>query len=292
MIYIEILDRRGGVLLRERVDALPIRIGRALSNDIIVDDPHVSLVHAEVLRDEAGDIVIRDLDSENGLFAGESQSAPRTNSLRVAPGETLRVGRTLLRLRTEDENLPPTLIEPEVGPVVTWLTVHWSASIVFAIAVCLTAAWSTYVATWTKFTAIVLLAPTLQILLQVFIWAGVWALPANTVKGAFAASGIYDLEPVRLSARNAYLNLDIDAARRNSPLHCIRENMPPMVVARGGGELAEFRRQAADYVAALQRGGHVCHDLDFSGLNHFEVGEEFTKPGGALLQAVFGIMGL
>ncbi len=127
-------------------------------------------------------------------------------------------------------------------------------------------------------------------MLAVTDWAGGSGLPEDAVKGAFAASGMYDLEPVRLSARNDYLNLDIAAARRNSPIHHLRAAMPPMVIAHGGREHEEFRRQSTEFARTLKQRGLKCRALDFRALNHFEVGEEFANPDGALLKAVFEVM--
>lgn len=123
-------------------------------------------------------------------------------------------------------------------------------------------------------------------------WADDWGLPADAVKGAFAASGIYGLEPVRLSSRNEYLHLDVAAAERNSPILHIREAMPPMVIAYGEGEHQEFRRQSIDFATALRDRGHACVELDLPGLNHFDVAQEYDNPDGALLRAVFETMGL
>ncbi len=123
-------------------------------------------------------------------------------------------------------------------------------------------------------------------------WAGEWGLPRDIVKGGFAASGIYDLEPVRLSSRNEYLHLDDDTTRRNSPIHHIRDTMPPMVIAYGEGEQREFRRQSITFAQALRDHGHFVSELDLSGLNHFEVAEQYGDAGGSLLRAVFEGMGL
>ena len=38
--YIEILDAKGHVSERVRVESFPIQIGRAYTNDIVVDDPY------------------------------------------------------------------------------------------------------------------------------------------------------------------------------------------------------------------------------------------------------------
>ena len=122
-------------------------------------------------------------------------------------------------------------------------------------------------------------------------WAD-WGLPGDVVKGAFAASGIYDLEPVRLSSRNEYLHLDEDATRRNSPIHHIRDVMPPMLIAYGENEQREFRRQSITFAQALRSRGHAVRELDLSGLNHFEVAEQYGDAEGSLLRAVFDGMGL
>lgn len=129
-------------------------------------------------------------------------------------------------------------------------------------------------------------------LIAVTDWEADWGLPADIVKGAFAASGMYDLEPVRLSSRNEYLHLDVAATRRNSAMPHIRDRMPPMVIAYGEGEQQEFRRQSIEFARELRKRGHACTELDLPGLNHFQVAEEYANPDGALMKAVFEAMGL
>lgn len=52
--------------------SLPISIGRAEENDIVLADETVSAYHAQVYYDDnAQDICIVDLDSFNGLFIGD-----------------------------------------------------------------------------------------------------------------------------------------------------------------------------------------------------------------------------
>jgi arylformamidase len=119
-----------------------------------------------------------------------------------------------------------------------------------------------------------------------------WGLPGDAVKGAFAASGIYDLEPVRLSSRNRYLSLDAEATRRNSPIHHIRDAMPAMVIAYGEDEQREFRRQSIIFAQALRDRGHAVRELDLNGLNHFQVAEQYGDAGTALMRAVLDGMGL
>lgn len=129
-------------------------------------------------------------------------------------------------------------------------------------------------------------------LLAVTDWARDWDMPAGVIKGAFAASGMYELEPVRLSSRNGYLKLDEGMTARNSAMRQIPDRMPPMVVAYGGREQIEFRRHSRDFCAELRRRGHPVTELDLPDLHHFEMAEQFGNPDGPLLKAVFAEMGL
>src|SRR6185369_4212396 len=78
-------------------------------------------------------------------------------------------------------------------------------------------------------------------------------LPKNAIKGGLSLSGLYDLEPIRLSYLNAALKLDADTARRLSPQHHFPQaDAIPLLLAVGAAELPEFLRQQSDYHAALQ----------------------------------------
>lgn len=110
------------------------------------------------------------------------------------------------------------------------------------------------------------------------------ALDHPAVRGALLISGIYDLEPIRLSSLNDAIGMDAGAARRNSPLHAIPPQLPPVVLAFGAEERPEIRRQSADYAAALQALGHRVEVLPVAGADHFSVLETLADPAGVLAQ--------
>jgi arylformamidase len=87
-------------------------------------------------------------------------------------------------------------------------------------------------------------------------WVNDYGLPANLIKGACAVSGLYDLEPVRLSQVNEWAQLDAGAAHRNSPIHHLPDVGCPLIVSYGTNETSEFQRQSTDYAAAWQTLGH------------------------------------
>jgi arylformamidase len=128
-------------------------------------------------------------------------------------------------------------------------------------------------------------------LLAVTDWRGDWGLPADFIRGAAAASGMYDLEPVRLSSRNEYVRLDLEMTARNSAQRQIRDAMPPMIIAYGELEQKEFRRHSIEFAAALRQRGPGCQEFDLPGLNHFDVAQQFDIPDGKLLKAFFEMIG-
>lgn len=123
-------------------------------------------------------------------------------------------------------------------------------------------------------------------------WAQLFRLPADVVKGAAPVSGMYDLEPVRLSWRNSYLSLDRAAAERMSPIHHIPAHRLPIVVGYGSEELDEFRRQSRDFAGAWRDRGHACIEIELIGRKHFAVGHAFADSEGALAKAIFAQMNL
>jgi arylformamidase len=103
------------------------------------------------------------------------------------------------------------------------------------------------------------------------------AMSHPAVRGGLAISGIYDLEPMRLSYINDKLRLDEDEARRNSPGPTDKR----LYVAYGADELPELCRQSEDYAERLK--GKAA---SLPGRNHFTVLEELASPHGALTALV------
>ena len=123
-------------------------------------------------------------------------------------------------------------------------------------------------------------------------WHRELGVPEDIVKGACAISGIFDLEPIRLSEVNEWAGLDAAAARRNSPIHHLPEAGCPLVVSYGGNETSEFKRQTDDYAAAWRERGFSAEHVDMAEANHFDIVFDYQNPEGRLTRAVRGLMGL
>ena len=122
-------------------------------------------------------------------------------------------------------------------------------------------------------------------------WREAAGLPADLIKGAVLISGPYDLEPVRHSARNTYLHLDAAAAHRNTPIHQLGPQTPPLFVGWGDGDLPEFKRQGQHFAALCREKGIAVTQAEFANTNHFEISYAFADPQhlvGQTLQSMLG----
>lgn len=116
-------------------------------------------------------------------------------------------------------------------------------------------------------------------------------LDKPAVAGAIAISGLFDLEPIRLSYLNDKLGLTAACARRNSPQFHLPAEAPTLVVAVGAAELPELVRQSADYSAALRARGLPIRYLPLPGHDHFTILDELANPEGALCAAMLDLLG-
>jgi hypothetical protein len=105
--FIETLARNGDVLQRHQVHTLPIRIGRAYDNDVILDDDYVAPRHALVDVDSANKLMLHDLGSRNGVIKG----GKRLPSLVLAGDTVVRIGHTSLRVRAADFPVPAEMLD-------------------------------------------------------------------------------------------------------------------------------------------------------------------------------------
>ena len=116
-------------------------------------------------------------------------------------------------------------------------------------------------------------------------------LPVDLIKGAVSISGLYDLEAIRFTAVNQDVRLDGAAAQRLSPALMQPATVMPMLIAVGGNESAEFKRQNQ---LLLDRWSNLCamQDIPLPGTNHFTVVEELGKAQSPLHQAALTMMGV
>ncbi len=102
---------------------------------------------------------------------------------------------------------------------------------------------------------------------------------------ALLISGLYDLMPVRLSARNAYLNLDASMEQTLSPIRQRERIRCPVTVAWAEKDSAEFIRQSREFAAALG-----APTLEGKALDHFRMAETLADAGSPLGRAALAML--
>lgn len=117
-------------------------------------------------------------------------------------------------------------------------------------------------------------------------------LPADVIKGGLCCSGLYDLKPVRLSARSRYVAFTDEIEHALSSQRHLERINAPVIVAYGTLETPEFQRQNRDFAAALRAAGKPVQLLVADGYNHFEIPETMANPYGLLGRAVLEQMKL
>ena len=117
-------------------------------------------------------------------------------------------------------------------------------------------------------------------------WHGEFGVPDDLIKSACALSGLHDMEPIRLSEVNEWLQLDEASARRNSPIHNLPSRGCPLIVAYGGNETSEFKRQSNIYADAWKSAGFECENFEMPNHNHFDIPFDINEPDGILAKAV------
>ena len=123
-------------------------------------------------------------------------------------------------------------------------------------------------------------------------WPKDFKLPPDTVKGGLCCSGMFDLKPVRLSARSRYVRFTDEMEQTLSPQRRLDKLNAPVIVAYGSLETPEFQRQSRDFAAAVKAAGKPVQLLVAEGYNHFEIIETLANPHGLLGRAVLEQMNL
>ncbi|TMH42393.1 MAG: alpha/beta hydrolase [Betaproteobacteria bacterium] len=117
-------------------------------------------------------------------------------------------------------------------------------------------------------------------------------LPADIIKGGLCCSGMFDLKPVRLSARSRYVKFTDESEQALSSQRHLAKLHAPVIVAYGTLETPEFQRQSRDFAAAVKAAGKRVELLVGEGYNHFEILETLASPYGPLGRAVLQQMNL
>lgn len=177
--FLEILAENGEVQQRQRIDTLPIRIGRGYDNDFILDDAHTAPAHAVVEDDGAGGLLLRDLGSHNGVI----HRGQRQVQVALTGNSIVRLGHTRLRVRPSDHPVPPELSDTTMH---NWEGLRPAAAGLAMIGA--SAIFSNWLGDAEAFEPISYLILLAYALGGGLVWASIWAV-ANRLFGQTARFG-------------------------------------------------------------------------------------------------------
>lgn len=173
-VFVELLTPDGEVIHRNKFAQLPIRIGRAYDNDIILDDPHTAAHHAQIELNQLDELVINDLGSRNGI-AQDNQR----NDFFVVNGDAIyRLGHTRLRVRTASY-----AVAEEISDSTNHHWEGWRPALLGAILLVTIGLLSTWLGDLQQGTLSKYLLELVSIVGFAIGWAGVWALFSRLFSG-------------------------------------------------------------------------------------------------------------
>lgn len=121
-------------------------------------------------------------------------------------------------------------------------------------------------------------------------WQTTHGLPADVLKSGTLLSGLYDLEPVMLSARSSYVTINAGERHALSALHHIERINAPLALFHGDKESPEFKRQTASFAAAVQQSNRHVTIQEIPDCNHFEIMDVFADSASPISQAALRSM--
>lgn len=182
--YVEILSRHAHLRERHRLDELPATIGRAYDCDVLVDDEFVSPHHLRLEVDADGVPVAVDLDSKNGVYALRPER--KVSRQRVEADTELRIGRTLLRVRTANAAVP----DAKPDTLLKSRSAHWFGSpialVLAVVAMTITIVMTALVTDYSEEQPMWrIVSVGLPVVTALFFWIGMWAVASRLATHQF-----------------------------------------------------------------------------------------------------------
>ena len=115
-------------------------------------------------------------------------------------------------------------------------------------------------------------------------------LPIDVVAAGLPISGVYDVEPIRLTPLNDAVRLKPEDVAGQSPMFMAPTSKGPSIIAFGGDEYDEFDRQAGDLAAAWAKHGMETSTLKLPGRDHFTALSALAETDHALFAAALKLL--
>lgn len=173
---VEHVRRDGLVLARAVMSGPELRIGRALDNDLVLDDPHCAAHHAVLRIDAHGQAQLHDLDTLNGIRVGAGLGKSRRHAVySVQEDAKIQLGSSSLRVRHSGWALAP---EKPLS-----MRLIWPFALLAVLAVLAQAGWEIWVKDVYEGSP-TYLSTLSGLAVGLAIWAAMYALLGRVLGGA------------------------------------------------------------------------------------------------------------
>lgn len=176
LAWFEILDRHGDVTTRHPVYEWPVKVGRAYTSDVVLDDPYIAANHLEINQTDKGCYQLNELGSVNGLTTNTLRG--KQTDVIISANDVARIGQTQFRVRPID--YPVSAEKPLPG--IPWL--RGRPALVVGVMVLLL---FHLLHQWLNYDRAeineILLGPILPDIPLLLLWAGFWALIGRVQSG-------------------------------------------------------------------------------------------------------------
>ena len=106
------------------------------------------------------------------------------------------------------------------------------------------------------------------------------------IKGVCIFSGIYNLIPIQLSNINAVLQMNKEAALKNSPSIMKPNQICPLIIVVGSDETNEFKDQSIELYDKWKNNHSTLELIEIPGLNHFSILDSIDDTNSLLHQSI------
>ncbi len=177
------MERDGRVSRALDVHAWPLTLGRALSNDCVIDDPHVAARHATLHLDDQGTLRLAVGDTVNGLQLGDQFLSAGQHAPVPQAGTTLQLGALRLRIRLPGETLAPET------PLPTHRLASWTMVGAAAAALAVMSVGERWVVLDPGADLSAWMTVLVGLPVSIAGWAGMWALASKLFQHRFDFAG-------------------------------------------------------------------------------------------------------
>ena len=112
-------------------------------------------------------------------------------------------------------------------------------------------------------------------------WQKDFGLAPDIIKGGMCMSGMYEMDPVALSARRNYVKFTDAMKDSMSAMRHIDQLHAPITVTYGTFETPDFQRQSREFAAAVKAQGKPVRLIEAQNYAHLEMCESLGNPYGA-----------